>query len=105
MFNTLFRSFDQALRDVGVGDLSVGKRIRKMAEAFYGRAGAYREALDKGDDAALEEALRRNLLAGASEAPGFIAALSEHVRATVRQLDAVGDAELLVGRLALAPLG
>jgi cytochrome b pre-mRNA-processing protein 3 len=37
--------FDEALRDIGTGDLSVGKKIRKMGEAFYGRAKAYDEAL------------------------------------------------------------
>jgi hypothetical protein len=35
----------EALRDIGTGDLSVGKKIRKMGEAFYGRAKAYDEAL------------------------------------------------------------
>ena len=40
-FDALFEGFDEALRDIGTGDLSVGKKIRKMGEAFYGRARAY----------------------------------------------------------------
>jgi cytochrome b pre-mRNA-processing protein 3 len=61
-FDALFDGFDEALRDIGTGDLSVGKKIRKMGEAFYGRAKAYDEALAA--DAlpeALPEALVRNL--------------------------------------------
>ncbi len=34
--NALFDGFDEALRDIGTGDLTVGKKIRKMGEAYYG---------------------------------------------------------------------
>jgi cytochrome b pre-mRNA-processing protein 3 len=62
VFDALFDGFDEALRDIGTGDLSVGKKIRKMGEAFYGRAKAYDEALGTGaDDAPLALTLRRNL--------------------------------------------
>ena len=62
VFDALFDGFDEALRDIGTGDLSVGKKIRKMGEAFYGRAKAYDDTLGDGaDDAALALALRRNL--------------------------------------------
>jgi cytochrome b pre-mRNA-processing protein 3 len=61
-FDALFDGFDEALRDIGTGDLSVGKKIRKMGEAFYGRAKAYDEALSSNASAdALEAALVRNL--------------------------------------------
>lgn len=104
LFDTLFRSFDQALRDVGVGDLSVGKRIRKMAEAFYGRAGAYRLALDNDDAAVLLEALSRNLLAGVEAEEGFAETLTAFVRAAVESLDHLPDSELLAGRMTLPAL-
>ncbi len=49
------------LREMGVGDLGVGRRIKVMGEALFGRGNAYREALaDAGDDA-VAAALRRNL--------------------------------------------
>ncbi|MDP3738918.1 MAG: ubiquinol-cytochrome C chaperone family protein [Hyphomonadaceae bacterium] len=61
-FDALFHGFDEALRDIGTGDLSVGKKIRKMGEAFYGRAKAYEEALAEDAPAeALGKALQRNL--------------------------------------------
>jgi len=60
VFDALFDGFDEALRDIGTGDLSVGKKIRKMGEAFYGRAKAYDDALGDGsEDGPLAIALRR----------------------------------------------
>jgi cytochrome b pre-mRNA-processing protein 3 len=60
-----FAEMDAALREVGVGDLVVGKKVRKMAEAFYGRATAYTSAMAAGETA-LAEALARNIYAGAN---------------------------------------
>ncbi len=65
LFDEMFQDMDRSLRELGVGDLSVGKRIRKMAEIFYGRAAAYREALANADDTLLAEALQRNVFDGA----------------------------------------
>ena len=45
VFDAYLRSLDDALREMGVGDLSVGKKMRKLGEAFYGRAKAYDAAL------------------------------------------------------------
>ena len=61
VFDAMFDDMDAALREMGTGDLSVGKKVRKMAEAFYGRAAVYDEALAAGDEAALAAAIHRNL--------------------------------------------
>jgi cytochrome b pre-mRNA-processing protein 3 len=50
------------LREIGVQDLGVGRRIKIMAEGFHGRALAYREALASGQS--LAEVLRRNAYGG-----------------------------------------
>ena len=55
----LFRHFDAGLREAGVGDLSVAKRMKALAGAFYGRLGAYDAAI--GDETALAAALSRNI--------------------------------------------
>lgn len=65
--DVLFRELDAALRVLGVGDLSVGKRIKKLAQAFYGRAASYEAALDAGGTA-LEDTLARNVLGGNGQA-------------------------------------
>jgi cytochrome b pre-mRNA-processing protein 3 len=58
----LFRSFDDGLREAGVGDISVPKHMKKMARALYGRLGAYDQALSEaGREGALATALSRNI--------------------------------------------
>lgn len=59
VFDYMFADMDQSLREIGVGDLSVGKRIKEMAKVFYGRIYAYERALDT-DEETLEDALERN---------------------------------------------
>lgn len=62
LFDAMFQNMDDSLRELGVGDLQVGKKVRKLAENFYGRIGAYESALDDdADEGALAEALARNV--------------------------------------------
>jgi cytochrome b pre-mRNA-processing protein 3 len=58
-----FVDMDRSLREMGVGDLGVAKRVRQMAEAFYGRVQAYDAGFAQGE-AALIEAVQRNIYAG-----------------------------------------
>ena len=67
LFDAYVKSLDDALREMGVGDLSVGKKMRKLGEAFYGRVRGYEEALAAlPDTAALEALLGRTVFAGAA---------------------------------------
>lgn len=66
----VFADMDRSLREMGVGDLSVGKKVRRMAEMFYGRAQAYRPLFRAGDRTGLVEALGRNVFAGAESSEG-----------------------------------
>lgn len=59
-----FAEMDSALREVGVGDLVVGKKVRKMAEAYFGRATAYTTAMASGE-LDMRDALARNVFAEA----------------------------------------
>lgn len=61
VFDRFCRDMDDNFREMGVGDLSVPKEMRRVVEAFYGRARAYESALDADDAAALEAALSRNV--------------------------------------------
>lgn len=70
VFDAMFSDMDQTLREMGVGDLSVGKRVRQMWEAFHGRARAYEAALEAGDETALAQALARNVWRGAAPGAG-----------------------------------
>jgi cytochrome b pre-mRNA-processing protein 3 len=94
--NALFDGFDEALRDIGTGDLSVGKKIRKMGEAYYGRAKAYDRALapDAGDGA-LQKELVKNL--GLSEAEG--ARFARYVRLVEDTLERHENSQLLASEV------
>jgi cytochrome b pre-mRNA-processing protein 3 len=63
-FDAMFSDMDVNLREMGVGDLSVGRKVRVMWEAFHGRSAAYQAALDTADVEALEAALIRNVWRG-----------------------------------------
>jgi cytochrome b pre-mRNA-processing protein 3 len=64
VFDAMFSDMDNNLRELGVSDLRVGKRVRAMWEAFHGRSVAYAEALAATDHAALATALARNVWRG-----------------------------------------
>lgn len=61
LVDALFRQLDRSLRELGVGDFGVPKRMKKLAQAFYDRAGRYDAALDAAEEPALAEALGRSL--------------------------------------------
>ena len=73
VFDAMFLDMDTNLREMGVGDLSVGKRNRAMWEAFHGRAAAYAAAWD--DPPAFEAAIARNVWRGAQPPAGAAVAL------------------------------
>ncbi|MCC7273823.1 MAG: ubiquinol-cytochrome C chaperone family protein [Alphaproteobacteria bacterium] len=98
LFDLLFADMDRNLREMGAGDLGVGKRVQRMAEAFYGRIAAYREGL-AGDDAALRAAVRRNLYGTVIDRPAPAAAMAAYMRAATTLLAAQDLAALESGRV------
>lgn len=94
LVNSVFAQFDASLRELGVGDLGVGKRMKKLGAAFYGRAAGYDAALEARDDAGLCTVLARNVLGGAKDAEA--AGLAAYVRAADAALDSA-DLDALLG--------
>jgi len=92
VFDEFCRDMDDNLREMGTSDLGVPKKMRKLAQAFYGRAQAYDLALDQGDDAELAAALTRNIYAEVS--PVAVAPLAAYVRETTRDLSEQSDETL-----------
>jgi cytochrome b pre-mRNA-processing protein 3 len=98
VLNLMFSDMDRNLREMGVGDLSVGKQVKKMAKAFYGRAEAWETALDAGLEelaAALVDSIYRSV--EASEAQ--IKALGAYAEAADKYLKGQTLDDLLAGTL------
>ena len=66
LFDTYVRALDHALRELGVGDLSIAKKMRKLGESLYGRMAAYEGPLRADDVDGLAEALARNVFEDAT---------------------------------------
>lgn len=101
LFDLMFADMDQNLRELGVSDMSVGKRVKQMARAFYGRAAAYDEALAS-EGAGLDEALRRNLygtVEGEAEAAA-VEAMAGYLLSQAAHLAAQPAPALLAGKVA-----
>jgi cytochrome b pre-mRNA-processing protein 3 len=85
------------LRQIGIGDVVVGKHIGKMVGALGGRLSAYREAFGEGGD--LHAALHRNLYRGADVASEAIGDVERRLNDFAAALDATAPEELVAGRL------
>ncbi len=84
--DAFFRDLDASLREMGVGDMAVPKRMKRLAESFFGRVKAYGAALDGGDEASLAGALGRNVRG--DEAPAHdLARYSMAAERELAQLD------------------
>lgn len=94
-----FADLDHSIRELGVGDLSVPKRMKKLASMFYGRVVSYGEAVDAGDALRLAEALARNVKPGEALWPEA-EDLSRYVLAAHRELADQTLADLSAGRIA-----
>lgn len=105
VFDHMFRDMDQALREMGVGDMGIGKRIQKMASKFYGRARAYEAALAEPGDDALCAALGRNVYAGVAPPAAAVAQLAAYMRRACADLDAQPMADLMAGRVHFPAVG
>ena len=102
LFDTYVGALDGTLREMGVGDLTVPKRMRKLGEAFYGRTKAYDAALAETNDGDLERLLARILYDEAKDAPAD--RMAAYVR---RQAIALADQpldDILAGRPAWGPV-
>ena len=94
LFDHFCNDMDDNLREMGVGDLTVPKKMQAFGEAFYGRTAAYDLALAGGREA-LAQALRKNILNGEHiEKAGRLAAYAE---AAIAGLDGLDDSTLLSG--------
>lgn len=104
LIDEFFTDLDHSLRELGIGDLGVPKRMKKLAKMFYGRTASYADALDRDDHAALAAALARNVSPGAAhwaEAP----ALAAYAMQARERLDAQPASTILSGQVSFPSAG
>jgi cytochrome b pre-mRNA-processing protein 3 len=97
LFDDMFMDMDRSLREIGVGDLSVPKKIKIMAKAFYGRCSAYESALDAGDKAAVADVIARNIYAETDAPADVVEALTDYMFEVESTLKGQDDSRLLQG--------
>jgi cytochrome b pre-mRNA-processing protein 3 len=99
-----FADVDHSLRELGIGDMGVPKRMKRLARMFYGRTKAYGDALDAGDSAALAAALARNVRPDLESWPQA-QSLATYVEAAAALLAGTSADGLCAGRLAFPAAG
>lgn len=101
VFDLFCTQMDQSLREMGIGDLSVPKRMREIGEVYYGRAQTYNGALNEEDHAGLKEVLERSVPAVEN---GNLAsdALATYMELTNSELSKLSDEDVLAGKLVFA---
>lgn len=98
------KDMDRSLREIGVGDLSVGKKVKKMASAYYGRAAAYGQALDaKKAEKDMAEALIRNLYRGEKVQPARAKALAGYGLDLYRHWQTLDRESISAGNIQVKP--
>ena len=99
VFDAFCLDIDHNLREMGISDQGVPRQMKRVGEAFYGRAKAYDAALALADNGLLAEALTRNVYAEAVEPQVAAAQLAAYVRRVVDALQGQDLAALARGEV------
>ena len=101
VFDIMFEDMDKSLREMGAGDVGIGRRIKEMAKGFYGRIAAYEDGLNRDDDS-LNLALQRNVYRQSIAEDDQVRALSSYMRREAVNLSNQPIEALLTGKLFFA---
>ena len=93
------REVDRSLRELGVGDLSVGRKVKLLFEGMYGRFGAYKAGVLHENNAGLYAAVSRNVFADRLPDEASLKDLVEYMRGVIANLDTISSGELSRGRI------
>ena len=101
--DAFFEDVDHSIRELGIGDMGVPKRMKKLARMFYGRIKSYGQALGEGNTDELAQALRRNIHPDQPETAPKMHALADWMMRTTRELEDTQEDVLARGQLAFPP--
>jgi len=105
VFNLFVADMDESLREMGVGDLGVPKRMKAVGRSFYGRIDAYGKPLVELDRLKLAEALQRNLYPADLETPARTELLADYAMEAGASLNGISFIELKSGKIELPQPG
>lgn len=97
LFDYMFDDFDLNLREIGIGDTGIGKRIKKMGTGFYGRMAAYNQGLDSDQDTLLKQALTRNLFRNMESRDDDLQQITDYMRRESDNLEKIDLDTLIKG--------
>ena len=98
LIDEFFLDVDHSLRELGISDVGVPKRMKKLAKMYYGRTAAYADALERADEPALIAALQRNITPDAQEWPEA-AHLAAYIMSAVGHLAAQSSDSICNGEM------
>lgn len=101
IIDAFFEDVDHSIRELGIGDQGVPKRMKKLAGMFFGRLEAYAAALDKDDAGLLASALRRNIYPETGDDAPDMAGLAEWMMDAERRLRALDEEVVETGSVRL----
>lgn len=99
--DAFFQDLDHSMRELGIGDQGVPKRMKKFAGMFYGRLESYAAAMDGADEDALAAALRRNIYPQADETAPDMRALAKWMMVASEALSAQPEDAVATGNATL----
>ena len=94
---------DRNLREMGIGDLSVGRKVKSLTEGLYGRLAAYADGMER-QNGNLGEELRRNLFSEGEAQESVVLAAELYLRRERNSLLGWATADLLAGRISFGPV-
>lgn len=103
LFDIMFEDMDLSLREMGAGDMGVGKRVKAMVQAFYGRIASYEEGLSS-DEGVLETALVRNVYATVEPDEECTRRLAHYIRTQDLHLGSLGRADIEAAKFAFGDI-
>ncbi|MEK6746317.1 MAG: ubiquinol-cytochrome C chaperone family protein [Pseudomonadota bacterium] len=97
VWEVFFSDMDRSLREMGASDTGIGKRVKKMAQAFYGRIDSYEKTV--ANAAEFKESLKRNLYRGAEVEEKQISSLVSYVLRNLEHLQKQDITAIVKGEL------
>lgn len=98
LIETFVTDMDDSMREFGIGDMGVPRRVKRAAAAVYERSAAY-AAAQHADAAALAQALLEHIYFGACSDRELPEQLAAYTRSTAVKLEGVGSTSILSGEL------